>query len=97
MCARALRYVTSSAGAAPDGRDHWPSCFTVLFAGAGVPGGLIHGASDSQAAYPSRDPVTPEDIAATIYTLLGISPDAELTDNLGRPHRVMLGRPIEAL
>lgn len=90
-----LGYVTSNAGAAPDGRDHWPSCFTVMFAGAGVTPGLIYGASDSQAAYPSRDRVNPEDIAATIYHRLGISADAELFDNLNRPHRVMLGHPID--
>lgn len=92
-----LGYVTSNAGAAPNGRDHWPYCYTVQFAGAGVPAGLIYGASDQQAAYPSRDPVTPEDIAATIYTLLGISQDAEIFDNQGRPHRVQIGKPIEPL
>jgi hypothetical protein len=92
-----LGYVTSNAGAAPNGRDHWPYCYSVQFAGAGVPAGLIYGASDQQAAYPSRDPVTPEDIAATIYTLLGISHDAEIFDNQGRPHRVQIGKPIEPL
>jgi hypothetical protein len=57
----------------------------------------VYGASDSQAAYPSRDPVAPEDIAATIYTLLGVAPDAELVDNQGRPHRVQIGTPITSL
>ena len=92
-----LGYVTSNAGAAPNGRDHWPYCYSVQMAGAGVPAGLIYGASDQQAGYPSRDPVTPEDIAATIYTILGISADAEVFDNLGRPHRVQIGKPIDAL
>jgi hypothetical protein len=92
-----LGYVTSNAGAAPNGRDHWPYCYSVQFAGAGIPEGLVYGASDSQAAYPSRDPVAPEDIAATIYTLLGVAPDAELVDNQGRPHRVQIGTPITSL
>lgn len=92
-----LGYVTSNAGAAPNGRDHWPYCYSVQMAGAGVPAGLIYGASDQQAGYPSRDPVTPEDIAATIYAILGIPADAEVFDNLRRPHRVQIGRPIEAL
>ncbi len=92
-----LGYVTSNAGAAPNGRDHWPYCYSVQLAGAGVPAGLIYGASDQQAGYPSRDPVTPEDIAATIYTILGIPADAEVFDNQGRPHRVQIGKPINAL
>ena len=89
--------VTSNAGAAANGRDHWPYCYSVQFAGAGITPGLIYGSSDNQAAYPSRDAVTPEDIAATIYTLLGIPHHTELHDTLGRPHRVLLGQPIEAL
>jgi hypothetical protein len=41
--------------------------------------------------------VTPEDIAATIYSLLGIPVDAEIHDTLGRPHRVILGKPIPGI
>lgn len=92
-----LGYVTSNAGAAANGRDHWPYCYSVQFAGAGITPGLIYGSSDKEAAYPSRDAVTPEDIAATIYTLLGLPPDAELHDTLNRPHRILLGKPIEAI
>ena len=92
-----LGYVTSNAGAAPNGRDHWPYCYTVLFAGAGIPGGAVVGASDRQGGYPSRDPVTPEDLAATIYEALGIAADAEIRDSLGRPHSIRLGRPLRAL
>ncbi len=92
-----LGYVTSNAGAAANGRDHWPYCYSVQFAGAGVPAGLMFGASDKDAAYPSRDAVTPEDLAATIYTLLGVPHDTEIHDPLGRPHRVIIGKPIEPL
>jgi len=89
--------VVSPAGAARDGRDHWPFCYTALFAGAGVPGGAVHGASDSQAAYPRNDPHTPEDLAATVYHILGVPDDTEVRDALGRPHNLILGRPIKAL
>jgi hypothetical protein len=67
------------------GRDHWEFCYTVLFAGGGVKGGFIHGASDKHGAYPSQCPVTATDIVATIYHGLGISPDRELRDRLNRP------------
>lgn len=86
--------VTSGAGATAEGRDHWPHCYTVLMAGAGVRGGAVYGASDRFAAYPSRDAVTPEDIAATIYHALGIDPHSHITDALDRPHVLALGDPI---
>ena len=60
----------------------------------GIQGGTVHGASDRWAAYPARDPVTPADIAATIYHLLGVDPARELIDSLGRPLRLCLGEPI---
>ena len=54
------------------GRDHWPDCYTVCFAGGGIRGGEVHGASDRIAAYPDRDPVTPGDLVATILWRFGI-------------------------
>jgi hypothetical protein len=92
-----LGQVVSSAGATRNGRDHWPYCYTVLFAGAGTPAGAVYGASDQQGAYPSREPVTPEDIAATIYEALGIPPATEIRDPLDRPHLLSTGRPIRPL
>jgi hypothetical protein len=86
--------VTSSAGATAEGRDHWPHCYTVLMAGAGIRGGHVHGASDAEAAYPVRDPATPEDIAATIYYALGVDPHSQILDPLNRPHALALGEPI---
>ena len=79
------------------GRDHWPHCYTVMFAGGGLPGGAIYGASDASAAYPARDPVTPPDIAATVYTALGIPPETMIRDPLDRPHFLSTGTPIKAL
>lgn len=86
--------VVGGAGAGKDGRDHWPHCFSAVLAGAGIAGGSIHGASDRWAAYPALDPVTPADLAATIYHQLGIDPSLELSDSLGRPLRLCTGRPI---
>jgi hypothetical protein len=89
--------ITSSAGADKGGRDHWPHCYTVLFAGAGLPAGAIYGASDRDAAHPARDPVTPPDITATVYRALGIDPITTLRDPLGQPHFLSTGTPIKPL
>jgi len=89
--------VTSNAGAARNGRDHWPSCFTVLFAGGGVPGGAVIGASDATAAHPKEYPVSPEDVVATIYQLLGVDPATELRDGFDRPYTLSTGTPIKGL
>jgi uncharacterized protein (DUF1501 family) len=60
------------------GRDHWPGCWTVLFAGAGVRGGQVIGSSDSIAAEPRDRPVTPAELAASVYRGLGIDPSTQL-------------------
>ena len=70
------------------GRDHWPRAFSVVVAGAGVPGGQVIGQSDSLGESPKDRPVTPADLAATIYTLLGIDPKLMLHTGDGRPVRV---------
>jgi hypothetical protein len=92
-----LGQVSSNAGADPNGRDHWPYCYTALFAGAGVPAGAVIGASDSQGAYPRTEAYGPEDLAATIYEIMGLPADTELRDPLGQPHALVLGRPIRPL
>ncbi|MFO0799475.1 MAG: DUF1501 domain-containing protein [Gemmataceae bacterium] len=79
------------------GRDHWPDCYTVLFAGGGVTGGAVYGASDRLGAYPARDPVTPGDLAATIFWRFGLDPAAEVFDQAGRPHRLAAGEPLRRL
>jgi hypothetical protein len=79
------------------GRDHWAACNTVVLAGAGLRGGRVHGASDRQAAYPARDPVSPEDLAATIYHLLGINPHRLLRTPEGQPIPLSQGEPIQAI
>ena len=89
--------VVGGAGAGRDGRDHWPHCFSTVLAGAGIRKGYVHGSSDKYAAYPSRDPVTSADLAATIYHLLGIDPDTELRDNLDRPMALTTGKVVQDL
>ena len=79
------------------GRDHWAPCNTVLLAGAGIPGGAVYGSSDRLAAYPASHPVTPEDLSATIYHLLGIAPETTLRDSLDRPWPLSQGEPVWGL
>ncbi len=79
------------------GRDHWPDCYSVLLAGGGVKGGYIHGASDQWGAYPDRDPVTPGDLAATLFWAFGIDPTREMHDKTGRPFTLATGSPITSL
>jgi hypothetical protein len=79
------------------GRDHWAPCNSILLAGAGVPSGCVFGASDRLAAYPARDPVTPEDIAATIYHLLGIDSSRRLPDPQSRRPPISTGNVITSL
>ena len=67
------------------GRDHWPRVFSVVLAGGGVPGGQVIGSSDRVGESPHDNPITPNDLARTIYTLLGIDSDHELQTADGRP------------
>ena len=67
----------------------------MIFAGGGMPAGAVFGASDAHAAYPARDPVTPEDIAATVYKALGLDPETTFVrDTLNRPFALSTGTPI---
>lgn len=79
------------------GRDHWGPCFFGLFAGAGVRGGQVIGRSDETGAYPATRAFSPNDVGATVYHLLGVAPEAEVHDRLGRPVRLNRGEVIESL
>jgi hypothetical protein len=80
------------------GRGHWSTLFPAVIAGAGVQRGIAFGASDKDAAYPIDRPVTPEDLAATIYSSLGIDPHLQLADPQGRPVSIVEGgRVVEEL
>ncbi len=76
-----------------ESRDHWPQCYTVLLAGGGVKGGYVYGSSDSHAMYPDEHPVKPEDLAATLFYLMGIDPETEIMDRNDRPLPIG-GRPV---
>lgn len=79
------------------GRDHWGPCQSIVLAGGGVKGGQVYGSSDKHAAYPKDHPVSPEDVLATTYSALGISPDAEIRDQQNRPIPISRGTPLSML
>lgn len=80
------------------GRGHWSTLFPALIAGAGVRGGTTYGASDKDAALPVNAPVSPEDLAATIYDALGIDPAMRVTAADGRPTSLVAdGQPLRAI
>jgi len=79
------------------GRDHWPNCYSIVLAGGGVQGGITLGSSDKLGAYPDTDPVTPADLAATLFQRFGLDPAREMNDLTGRPYKLADGQPIRGL
>jgi hypothetical protein len=79
------------------GRDHWGRVFSVALAGGGVRGGNVHGSSDSIAGAPRDGRVQPQDLLATIFHCLGIAPDTEYNDAVGRPIPLTRGDVIRAI
>jgi len=67
------------------GRDHWPQCWTVYFAGGGVKGGRVVGKSDDIGGYPVERPVKPSEVVATIYRSLGLDLETHLPGPQSRP------------
>ncbi len=90
-------FVPAVAKSGLPGRDHWGAVQSVFFAGGGVKGGTVIGASDRIGAYPSLDPQKPENLAATIYQALGLPATIAWKDSLDRPHFVYQGDPIRGL
>lgn len=76
------------------GRDHWGAVQSVLLAGGGVKPGSVVGASDKNGGYPSLDPQTPENFAATIYQALGLPKTTAWLDAETRPHHIYAGEPM---
>ena len=70
------------------GRDHWSSAYSAIFAGGGIAAGRVVGRSDRSAGSVVENPVSPKDIQATTYHLLGIDPATTLHDRLGRPQPI---------
>lgn len=80
------------------GRDHWPQCGFSLLTGGGTRPGVVYGETDKQAAYPISHPVSPADIVATIYQLLGVDPHLTVPDQTGRPNHIAHGgEPIREI
>ena len=79
------------------GRDHWGPVMSLMMAGGGIQGGRVIGASDRIGAQPSADRQTPENLAATLYTALGIPCDAAWNDTDGRPYEICRAQPIAGL
>jgi hypothetical protein len=80
------------------GRDHWPSCFSVVMAGGGVRGGQVIGESDSIGGQPASQPVTPADIHASVLSALGYDPKGTtFTTSDGRPMPLSEGEPVKGL
>jgi hypothetical protein len=68
-----------------------------VLAGGGIRGGAILGSSDRTGAYPASDPVTPGDLAATVFWRFGLDPASELRDVTSRPYRLAEGEPLRRL
>ena len=79
------------------GRDHWGPVQSLFFAGGGVRGGTVVGASDKLGGHPRTQAYYPSDLAATIYDVLGLGPNPEYRDRLDRPFAATNGTPIKAL
>jgi Protein of unknown function (DUF1501) len=79
------------------GRDHWPRCYSLVLAGGGIRGGQLYGSSDKLAATPLSDPVSPEDILATLYHLVGLDPRTTMRDLQDRPFPITTGNPVHRL
>lgn len=96
MLSKTLVMVSSEFGRTPKinkdaGRDHWSKVFSVLLAGGGTKGGIIYGSSDPTASDPENNPTSPEDLAYTMYHLLGIVGEKELMSSGDRPIEIIDG------
>ena len=103
LLAETLVVATGEMGRTPKanakwGRDHWSTVFPAVLAGGGIVGGRVYGKSDKEAAYPIENPVSPEDLAATIYYALGIDHDLRILNSENRPSPIVDGgSPVSAL
>jgi hypothetical protein len=88
---------TSGNTNSPDGRDHWPYCYTALVAGGGVRTGELYGKSDETGSSPKENPVHPTELLATIYYALGIDPGQMVLNDLGQPRELVKGAPLVKL
>jgi hypothetical protein len=88
---------TSGNGNSPDGRDHWPYCYTACLAGAGIKRGFVYGKSDKTASGPLENPVHPTELLATIYHAVGISPATIVYNHLNQPREMVQADVVDGL
>ena len=88
---------TSGNGNSDDGRDHWPYCYTACIAGAGTKRGLVYGESDATGSAPTKDPVHPGQLLATIYHTMGIAPETIVYNHLNQPRELVKGHALTSL
>ena len=79
------------------GRDHWGACNTIWMASGGINAGQVYGASDNHASKPVENPVTPADVTATIFHLLGVDYQSDIHDRLNRPFPISSGKVIHEI
>lgn len=81
------------------GRDHWTRVMSMVMAGGGLRHGQVIGSTDRRGSDIATRPVTPGDLAATVYRHLGIDPGSQWTDRQGRPVSIVTegGQPIAEL
>jgi hypothetical protein len=102
MLGSTLVIATGEFGRTPEvnvnaGRDHWPNVFSILVAGAGVPGGQVWGSSDADGMYVRDNPVEIPDLVATIFQKVGVDFNKEYLTRIGRPFRLSEGKPLPFL
>jgi hypothetical protein len=88
---------TSGNGNTPDGRDHWPYCYTALITGGGIATGRVYGRSDQHGSAPVENPVHPIELLATIYHSLAIDPATEVLNDLNQPRPLVDAKPVLGL
>jgi hypothetical protein len=88
---------TSGNSNGPDGRDHWPYCYTGLMAGGPIARGAVYGKSDATGSSPAEDPVHPTQLLATVYHAMGIDPHTMVNNHLGQPRELVQAEPVTKL
>ena len=92
---RTPRLNTGQPGIPIPGRDHWGNAISVLMAGGGLRGGQVVGSTNAKGEHPKDRPLTPADILATVYHVMGIDPKLSFKDHTGRPIPILDdGKPI---
>ena len=80
------------------GRDHWGPLSTLALSGGGLQVGQVIGQSSPRAEVPQSGRVTPQDLMATVFHVLGIPPETSFDDPAGRPVPMLgTGKPIPGL